>query len=170
MKRMLALPLWLMLCVAHVAAAEDIAAELHLQNMKQPQPHRVASGVIDAKDLGRMRAAGIKHVINLRTAEESKGFDEQAIATGLGLGYHAIPMQGAQSLTRENAAKLDELLKQIGDEPVLVHCASGNRVGALISLREAWINGKSAEAAIAEGKRWGLTSMEGAVRSALTNP
>lgn len=125
------------------------------------------SGAIDAADVGRIRAAGVKHVINLRTAEESAGFDEARIATGLGLDYHAIPIAGAQSLTKENAQKLDELLDQAGDELTLIHCASGNRVGALIAVREAWIKGQPTEAAIAEGKRWGLTSLEEAVRAAL---
>jgi hypothetical protein len=40
-------------------------------------------------------------------------------------------------------------------------------VGALIAVREALIDGQSTEAAIAEGKRWGMTSLEGAVRTAL---
>jgi uncharacterized protein (TIGR01244 family) len=138
--------------------------------MREPQENRITSGAIGAADLGRLRAAGIKHVINLRTSEESQGFDEAAIAAGLGMRYHAIPISGPQSLTRQNAAKLDELLKEIGDEPALVHCGSGNRVGALIAVREAWINGSSVEAAIAEGKRWGLTSLEGAVRTVLKDP
>lgn len=136
-------------------------------DLRQPQDHRLVSGAIDAADVGRMRAAGVKHLINLRTAEETEGFDEARIATGLGLDYHAIPIAGAQSLTKDNAQKLDELLEQAGDELTLIHCASGNRVGALIAVREAWIKGQSTEAAIAEGKRWGLTSLEGAVRAAL---
>lgn len=149
------------------AMRADESVPLELPNLHRPQENRIASGAIDAAALGRLRAAGIKHVINLRTAEESQGFDEGRIAGGLGIEYHSIPIAGAQSLTRENARKLDELLDAAGDEPTLVHCGSGNRVGALIAVREAWINGKSVEAAIAAGKRWGLTSLEGAVRSAL---
>lgn len=138
-----------------------------LPDLRQPQDHRLVSGALDAADVGRIRAAGVKHLINLRTAEESEGFDEARIATDLGLDYHAIPIAGAQSLTKENAQRLDELLEQSGDELTLVHCASGNRVGALIAVREAWINGQPTEAAIAEGKRWGLTSLEQAVRAVL---
>lgn len=138
-----------------------------LPHVRQPEINRIVSGAIDASDLGRIRAAGIKHVINLRTAKEAPQLDEARLATGLGMDYHAIPIEGAQSLTQENARKLDEALKQAGDEPTLIHCASGNRVGALIAVREAWLKGKSTEAAIAEGKRWGLGSLEGAVREKL---
>lgn len=140
---------------------------LDLPNERSPQEHRIVSGAIDADDLGRLRAAGIRHVISLRTVEESKGFDEAQIAAGLGIDYHSIPIKGAESLTKENAQKLDQLLQQAGEDPTLVHCASGNRVGALIAVREAWIKGQPVDAAVAEGKRWGLTSLEGAVRSKL---
>jgi uncharacterized protein (TIGR01244 family) len=148
-----------------VTAAEDLA--IQLSNMRVPQPNRIVSGAIDAADLGRLRAAGVKHVINLRTTKESAGLDEAGIAAGLGLDYDSLPIEGAQSLTRENAARLDQLLNEAGDEPTLVHCGSGNRVGALIALRAAWIKGQPEDAAIAEGKRWGRTSLEGAVRSLL---
>lgn len=150
-----------------VVAADDLPIELQLSNMQQPQPQRISSGAISAADLGRLRAAGVKHVIDLRTAEERQGLDEAGIAAGLGLRYASIPIKGAQSLTRENAARLDALLDQAGDEPTLVHCGSGNRVGALIALRAAWIDGQSTEAALTEGKRWGLTSLEGTVRGLL---
>lgn len=154
---------------AHAAGAADSPIALALPNMREPQPHRIVSGAISAADLGRLRAAGVKHLIDLRSAEEIQGFDEGAIAAGLGLDYHSIPIKAAQSLTRENVARLDELLKKAGDEPTLVHCGSGNRVGALIALRAAWMNGRSTEVAIAEGKTWGLTSLEPAVRGLLEN-
>jgi uncharacterized protein (TIGR01244 family) len=157
----------LLLFILIPAFAVDDAVLGDLPNLRHPQQNRIVAGAIDAADLGRLRAAGIKHVISLRTAEEVQGFDEAGIAVGLGIDYHSIPIKGAQSLTKENAAALDALLKQIGDEPTLVHCGSGNRVGGLIAVREAWIEGQSTEAAIAEGKRWGLTSLEGAVRTAL---
>lgn len=166
MKRFL-LSLIFCLGLTQPAIAAEGALLTDLPGLRQPRDHRLVSGAIDAADVGRIRAAGVKHLINLRTAEEIQGFDEARIATDLGLEYHAIPIAGAQSLTRENAQRLDELLDQVGDELTLIHCASGNRVGALIAVREAWIKGQPTEAAIAEGKRWGLTSLEEAVRAAL---
>lgn len=167
MKKSILLSLILCLGVAQSAPAAERPLLTEITDLRQPRDHRLVSGALDAADVGRIRAAGVKHLINLRTPEESQGFDEERIAIGLGLEYHAIPVVGAQSLTRENAKRLDELLEQAGDELTLIHCASGNRVGALIAVREAWIKGQSTEAAIAEGKRWGLTSLEEAVRTAL---
>lgn len=149
------------------AFASETGIKLDLRNLQRPQADRIVSGAIGAADIGRLRAAGIRHLINLRTVEESEGLDEARIAAGLGIAYHSIPIQGAQSLTVENARKLDAALAEAGDELTLVHCGSGNRVGALIAVREAWIRGRSTEDAVAEGKRWGLTSLEASVRGLL---
>lgn len=152
------------------SSAPALAAEripLGLDNETFPEQHRIASGAIDAADLGHLRAAGVRHVINLRTEEEAQGFAEAQIATGLGIQYHSIPIKDGESLTLENARKLDEALKQAGEDLTLVHCASSNRVGALIAVREAWIKGEPVDAAVAEGKRWGLAGLEGTVRSLL---
>ncbi len=164
-KAIVALVMLLLVPVSVIAA--DSAALSDLPNFRRPQENRLVSGAISASDLGRLRAAGIRHVINLRTHEESQGFNEAQIARGLGIEVYSIPIEGAQSLTEENAHKLDELLERVGDEPALIHCGSGNRVGALIAVREAWIKGKSIEAAIAQGKRWGLASLEDPVRRIL---
>lgn len=157
--------LWMM--VTAMAFANEAGLPLDLPNMKHPQENRIVSGAIDAADFGRLRAAGVKHVINLRTDEESQGLDESLVAGGLGIHYRHIPIEGAQSLTLESARKLDAALAAAGEDLTLVHCGSGNRVGALIAVREAWVRGRSPEEAIAEGKRWGLTGLEDSVRNLL---
>lgn len=76
------------------------------------------------------------------------------------MSYHSLPVDGAAGLSLKNVKALDQLLKQAGDEKVFLHCASGNRVGALMALRSALIYGENTEAAIAQGKAWGLTRLE----------
>jgi len=49
---------------------------------------------------------------------------------------------------------------------VLVHCGSGNRVGALLALR-ASLDGADDEKALALGREGGLSSLEGVVRERL---
>jgi uncharacterized protein (TIGR01244 family) len=159
--------LYLSLLATARAFAGETGASADLANMRHPQESRIVSGAIDAADIGRLRAAGVRHLINLRTQEESQGLDEGLVAAGLGIDYHWIPIRGVESLTAENAQKLDAALAEAGDELTLVHCASGNRVGALIAVRDSWIRHRSIEDSIAEGKRWGLTSLEASVRSLL---
>jgi hypothetical protein len=53
---------------------------------------------------------------------------------------------------------------------VLLHCASANRVGALLALREAWHRGAEPQAALAVGIEAGLTGLEPATREKLGLP
>lgn len=151
------------------ASAESTSAELlrTLPNVRFPADNRVVSGAIDEDHIAQLRAAGIEHVIDLRPPEEHPALDEARLVKEQGLDYHVIPIKGIESLTRDNALELHRLLEAAGDDPTLVHCSSGNRVGALIALREAWIKGRSTQDAIEEGRRWGMTRLEEPVKALL---
>ena len=83
----------------------------------------------------------------------------------LGMTYLSLPVTGEDAISYDNAARLDRLLADI-DGPVLLHCGSGNRVGALFALREK-LHGAADEAALEKGRAAGLTSLEGVVRKRL---
>jgi len=100
----------------------------------------------------------------MRTPEENRGIDEPAAVADLGMEYVAFPI-GSDDITLGKAKELDELLARY-DEPVLLHCGSGNRVGALLALREFLASG-DAEAAMQKGRDGGLTRLEGEVRKVL---
>jgi protein tyrosine phosphatase (PTP) superfamily phosphohydrolase (DUF442 family) len=68
-------------------------------------------------------------------------------------------------VTYANANELDRLLAQF-DKPVLVHCGSGNRAGALLALR-AKLNGADDETALEAGRDTGLTGLEPVVKQRL---
>lgn len=123
----------------------------------------ISAGRLAPADIGGLREAGIRHVIDLTPDEETPGFDEAAAVRAAGLGYSNLPLAGAPDLTRENVLAFDALLRD-AERPVLVHCASGNRVGAMAALRAAWVEGLPAEEAIAIGREWGLKGLEEEVR------
>ena len=81
--------------------------------------------------------------------------------------YSNLPIDGANGLTRENVERFDKLVAAAGDAPTLIHCGSGNRVGALIALRAANVQGQPIEKAIETGRSWGLKGLEPAVREQL---
>lgn len=112
-------------------------------------------------------AAGVQVVVNFRGEGEDPGFDEAALAAELGLTYLRVPVSGPDALTPETVQLFDAVLNMVDDRPALMHCASGNRVGALHALHAAEVRGMDTEAAIEFGKRHGLTGLEGAVRSRL---
>ena len=56
------------------------------------------------------------------------------------------------------------------DGEVLLHCASGNRVGALLALAAVQVDGASPEAALTLGRAAGLKSLEPVVMERLAKP
>ncbi len=125
----------------------------------QPQPDAFAA----------LAKAGVLHVINLRPPSETPELNEAALVTQAHMAYYNIPISGVEDWTRENVNLLDTLLHKLGKEKVLLHCSSSNRVGALIALRAAWIEGLPIEEAIKAGRAHGLTKLEEKVRHRLTN-
>ncbi|CAN0336053.1 unnamed protein product, partial [Chrysoparadoxa australica] len=85
----------------------------------------------------------------------------------IGLTYHHLPIASPEDLNESNVRRFDEIMVPVGDEPALVHCASGNRVGALFALRAGWLKGQAPDAALALGRSHGLTKMEPAVEKLL---
>lgn len=147
---------------------EDLSkAGITLVNARYPQPNVITGGQPTPEQIRAMHKAGIRHVINLRTNDEMD-WDEKALVTSLGMQYHAIPVAGAAGITPENAKALHDLVQSLGNQPVALHCASGNRVGALVAVSSA-ASGESVDAAIAEGKKWGMTRLEDLVREKLNS-
>ena len=139
---------------------------LNMRNQAHPTDTLMTGGQPSLADLAVLKERGITTVINLRGLGENLGYDEAAELEKLGISYVQIPMSSAADLTKENASKLDAALKDIKGT-ALVHCASGNRVGALLALREFQINGKSAEEAMAFGTKSGMTRLAPAVKKLL---
>ena len=81
------------------------------------------------------------------------------------MDYINLPVVGRDGISFENAGKLSEILDRY-DAPVLVHCGSSNRVGALVALG-ASLDGADDNAAIEAGREAGLTRLEGVVRERL---
>jgi uncharacterized protein (TIGR01244 family) len=123
------------------------------------------AGQPDAGQLRRARQAGLKTVVSLCPAGEC-GWDEKRVAESLGLRYAALPVGAACDLTEDASRKLHDLLETC-DKPVLIHCGSGNRVGALFALKAFHVHGREPEDALAHGRAAGLTGLENAVRNLL---
>ncbi len=128
---------------------------------------RYSAGQPTAEQLQTLSAHGIGVVIDLRADSETPELDEAALVRAIGLDYHNLPVGGAAGLTRDNVQALDRLIADAGDRPLLVHCASGNRVGAMMALREAWLRGATPEQSLAVGRDWGLKSLASDVEALL---
>ena len=126
-----------------------------------------ASGQPTQDQVAVLASAGVKHVISLRTEGELE-WDEPALVESLGMDFYSIPISSGNGLTSENARSLDNLLASLDGQPVLLHCGSSNRVGALRAIT-ARDGGASIEEALSVGRRWGLTGLEQRVRDTFTS-
>ncbi|MGB5347944.1 MAG: sulfur transferase domain-containing protein [Woeseia sp.] len=141
------------------------ADELTAPATTLPKAGYLSSGQPNRAALAAIAAAGYQGVVDLRAAGEPRGYDEASAARSLGLRYETLSVAGPADVSYEKAALLNELLASF-DGPVLLHCSSGNRVGALLALR-AKAAGASDEEALAVGRNAGLTQLEETVRQRL---
>jgi len=143
---------------------------VEIRNALQPLPGVLVGGQPTDDDLAEMAEKGYRTVVNLRSEAEVAETGEPGKVDALGMRYVSIPMAGGDGFTEENAASLEKVLADSGSYPLLVHCASGNRVGGLLALRAYHFLGADASEALAFGLEAGLTSLEPAVRKALSLP
>ena len=54
--------------------------------------------------------------------------------------------------------KFRDILAETANYPILIHCASSNRVGAMWYIHQVLDNGESESSALLEAKKAGLTS------------
>jgi uncharacterized protein (TIGR01244 family) len=82
--------------------------------------------------LRELKSRGVTTIIDLRG--ESEGVPaEREVAQSLGLHYIHIPM-ASDDMTADQATAIVAALKAHQNEPVLLHCAGGNRAGAAYGL------------------------------------
>ncbi len=143
---------------------------IDIPNARRPWPGVLVGGQPTVEQLEAAARAGYRTIINLRAPGEQGGWDEVPKAAELGLRYEAIPIVGIEGLNAENARKLATIVDDPEALPVMVHCASGNRVGALFALKALHVDGEDAGKALAIGLEAGLTRLEGAVRERLNLP
>lgn len=107
------------------------------------------------EDFAIAEEAGIRTVINSRREVELDGFDEEALVTELGMRYIALPWNGPDELTDDVFDRSRELL-ETAERPILFHCASANRIGAVWIPWRVLDGGVPYEEALVEAKLIGL--------------
>jgi len=151
--------------------AAAASALVPIRNARIPIEGVLSGGQPTPEQIEAAARAGFRTVINLRTDGEP-GFEwERSAVEASGMTYVQIPVAGTDGLTRENVTAIDEALREGLDAgPVLLHCGSGNRIGAVLALRAAWLEGIETEEALSYGLSSGLTRLEAATRELLEQP
>lgn len=103
------------------------------------------------------KKGGVKTVINLRHAAEIKDFDEKQVVEDEGMLYVNLPFEGPVELTDSVFDTVRDHLKTAA-RPILLHCSSANRVGAVWLPYRVLDGGLTYDQALAEAKTVGLKS------------
>lgn len=165
-QRRIALPA-LLLAVALATGCAHAPPAATSVALLQPLPGLYTAGQPAASDWGAIKARGVRTVVNLRPPGELKDRDEAAEVRAAGLRYVEIPVGGAEGINPANARTLHAALAPAHGGGVLVHCASGNRAGALLALEQREFDGVAAQRALEIGKSGGVTGLEGKLRQVL---
>ena len=118
-------------------------------------------GVVDEEAFEVLAQDGLKIVVDLRRSQEMLKA-EQPLAEEAGLIYVHMPVGGLEDMTADWLLEFGRIVG--GDESTLIHCASGNRVGAAFALHAHHHRGATFEEAVLIGRRHGLTGLEAALR------
>ena len=110
-----------------------------------------------SRHLAKLKADGVKVIINLRPPGEHRSAEEEAEAKKAGLRYINIPVV----YTDPKDEQADEFLKATDDpenRPAFIHCAAAIRVGAFWMIRRVLRDGWTIEKAEEEAKKVGLVN------------
>lgn len=113
----------------------------------QPRPEHLA----------KLKADGVKAIINLRQPSEHRAEEEEAEAKKVGLQYFNIPVVYGNPKDEQ----VDEFLKITDDpenRPAFIHCAAAIRVGAFWMIRRVLRDGWTIEKAEEEARKIGLVN------------
>jgi uncharacterized protein (TIGR01244 family) len=127
-----------------------------IRNFLQVTPEFCTGGQPRPEHFAKLKADGVKAVLNLRTPGEHRAEEEQAAAEKAGLKYFNIPVV----YTAPTDAMADEFLKITDDpsnRPMFIHCTAAIRVGAFWMIRRVLRDGMTVEAALEDAKKVGLT-------------
>lgn len=139
-----------------------------VKNYLRATPYIGTGGVIEPTGMDMLAGLGFKTIVNLNTADEG-ATSEAALVKAAGMSYVNIAVP-TKAPTADQVAEFAKIAEDPNNYPILVHCESSNRVGALWALYRASA-GIPNDIAIQEGRTVGMkTSREKAVREQLGMP
>jgi uncharacterized protein (TIGR01244 family) len=150
--------------IAVACSSRPVALPMSWSGEEVTNYHRIEDGLATANAITvaavpALAAAGFKTIIDLRAPSERGVAEEAVAAERAGLRYVNIPVT-LPTLTGESVRKVADVIDQSASRPVLMHCASGNRVGAVMELYRETIHGVPHEAAHDEAHTIGLQAPE----------
>lgn len=139
-----------------------------VDNYLRATPYVGTGGFIDPTGIPMLKMLGFKTVVSLLKPDEGAP-NEGELVQKAGMKYIHIPVP-TTAPTADQVAEFAKIVENPENYPILLHCESSNRVGAMWALYRA-SKGVPVEIAVEEGRQVGLkTSREKQVRIDLGMP
>jgi uncharacterized protein (TIGR01244 family) len=149
---------WLILAVLAVAQTPQSADTSQIRNFLRVSADFCTGGQPTADQIAKLKADGVRAVLNLRTPAEYRMDDEVQAVTNAGLKYFNIPVVPSAP-TDAQADEFLRLTDNPANRPMFIHCASAARVGAFWMIRRVLRDRWTEEAALTEARKVGLTGV-----------
>jgi uncharacterized protein (TIGR01244 family) len=140
----------ILLSVSSIVAQED-----SIKNFLRVNKEFCTGGQPSLQHLEKLKAEGVKAIINLRQPTEYAVAEEEAKAKALGLRYFNIPVSPTEP-KEEQATKFLQLTDDPENRPAFIHCRSAARVAAFWMIRRVVRDGWKIEDAEKEAEKIGL--------------
>ncbi len=114
----------------------------------------LTGGQLTRADLQLAKERGVRTIVTLRKPGEVD-WDERNGATDLGLAFVKIPFRAPEELT-DDIFERGRLTLENAERPIIMHCGSANRVGALWPPWRVLDGGIELDAALIEAREIGL--------------
>ena len=139
-----------------IAGAQD-EAPTGVRNYTRVDATVACGGATPPEAMADLKRLGFTSVVNFRTAAE-EGADiegSRTAATDAGLNYFHIPFRAPSA---EIAEEFLGVVADTSNQPVYIHCASANRVGAMWFIKRVKQDGWDDARAMQEAETIGLRS------------
>jgi uncharacterized protein (TIGR01244 family) len=130
-----------------------------IANFAQVETTVACAGAVTPEAVAGIKKMGFASIINLRLeTEQGANIEaEAAAAKAAGINFVHLPLSG----TAPDPAVADQFLKIItepGNQPAMIHCASGNRAAAMWLIKRVLIDKWDNERALEEATELGSIS------------
>ena len=147
----------------------ETTSQFDMPNINRSAADFMTGGQPSLSDLVALKDEGFRTIIDLRVPGEFTDFDEAKEVEALGMTYANLPISMGQGFSEDSAKSFDALLER-ADKPVLIHCGSSARVGALFALRAHYVQGASVEAALEMGENTGIARLKPMIKELMSAP
>ncbi len=146
------------------AAPRGLPAQEGILNFGQVSERLYRGAQPDTNAIYSLKRLGIKTIINLRTSTSTAN-TEAAAARAAGLVYTNFPLSGIHGPKAEQVRQVLAAIESLPG-PVFIHCAHGcDRTGTIVACYRIQHDNWSAETALQEADRYGLSRFERGMRS-----